>query len=83
MAASQVIGLVALRGSIGEIVNRVHFARERITINKNRKPVAALIPIEDLQLLEEIEDALDARQIDAMMENLDPADLETWKKAQE
>lgn len=49
------ISLVNLRKSLGDIVNRVSFAQERTTISKNGKTVAALIPVEDLDLLEKLE----------------------------
>jgi antitoxin (DNA-binding transcriptional repressor) of toxin-antitoxin stability system len=33
---------------------------ERVVLRRGRKPVAAVVPIRDLRLLEEIEDQLDA-----------------------
>lgn len=53
------IPLVALRNTLGDVVNRVGFGHERATITKNGKPVAALIPIEDLELLDRLEEQAD------------------------
>jgi len=40
-------------------VNRVTYRGERIVIRKHGRPVAALVPVEDLTLLREIEDRID------------------------
>lgn len=47
------------RKSFSEALNRVAFGNERITLARNGKDVAALIPLHDLQLLEELEDRMD------------------------
>ncbi len=79
MSTIEGVGLVALRNQIGDIVNRVQYTGERITVNKHNKAVAAIIPIEDLKLLEEIEDRIDAKSVDTMMDNLQDSDLIPWK----
>ncbi|MBI4469036.1 MAG: type II toxin-antitoxin system Phd/YefM family antitoxin [Acidobacteria bacterium] len=42
-----------------ETLRRVSKDHERVVIRKSGKPVAAVIPIEDLRLLEQIEDEID------------------------
>lgn len=49
------ISLVNLRKSLGNIIDRASIARERTTVSKNGKAVAAVIPVEDLELLESLE----------------------------
>ena len=41
------------------IVERVAEERERVTLTSEGKPVAAIVPAEDLELLEALEDRLD------------------------
>lgn len=48
------------RKDFSETVKRARKG-ERIVLNSHGKPVAALVPIEDLELLQELEDRLDAR----------------------
>ena len=50
------------RGEFGEILDRVARKRERILVRRRGKDVAALVPVEDLTLLEEIEDRRDAEE---------------------
>lgn len=41
-----------LRLGVGELINRVKYRGERITVTRRGKPVMALVPIEDLELLD-------------------------------
>jgi prevent-host-death family protein len=56
MAASQV------RETFSRTLNRVASKRERIVLHRRGKDVAALVPVEDLTLLEELEDRLDVEE---------------------
>jgi len=49
------------RSRFSEIVNRTAFGGERVVVTRRGKPLAALVPIEDLALLEELENRTDAR----------------------
>jgi prevent-host-death family protein len=51
----------AVRRDFSEVLNKVAYAKERIILQRHGKDVAAVIPIEDLQLLEDIEDKIDAK----------------------
>lgn len=50
---------VEARKEFAEIVNRTVYAKERIVITRKGKDVVAIIPIEDMELLEAIEDRID------------------------
>ena len=41
-----------LRATLAEAVNRVAFAKDRILVIRHGKAVAALVPIEDLAILD-------------------------------
>ena len=47
------------RENFSDLVNRSAYGKERIVLTRRGKSVAAVVPIEDLELLEEIEDRLD------------------------
>lgn len=49
-----------LRQGFSDALNRVSYGKERIVLERHGKQVAAIIPIEDLALLEEMEDRHDA-----------------------
>ena len=47
------------RAQFSEIVSRAEYAGEHTIIHRRKKPIAAVIPIEDLRLIEKLEDAID------------------------
>lgn len=53
------ISATAARTSFAETVNRAIYAGERVVVRRRGKDVAAVVPIEDLALLEAIEDRMD------------------------
>lgn len=51
-----------VRDQLSETINRVAYKGERITVRRSGKVMAALIPVEDLALLEEFEDRMDVEE---------------------
>jgi len=49
----------SLRESLADTLNRVAYKGERIVLERRGKDVAALVPLEDLALLNELEDRVD------------------------
>lgn len=54
------IGAREARLKFADVLNRAAFAKDRIVFTKNGKDVAALVPIEDLRALEDLEDRADS-----------------------
>lgn len=50
------------RSEFADIVNRAAYAGERVIVHRRKKPVAAVVPLEDLALLEELEDRMDLEE---------------------
>jgi prevent-host-death family protein len=57
-----VISVSEMKDTLSEVLNRAAYGRERIVIASRGKPKAAVIGLDDLELLEELEDALAARE---------------------
>ena len=49
------INIASAREHFAEILNRVAYAKHRYRITKRGKPVAAVIPLEDLKILERLD----------------------------
>ncbi|HBP89136.1 MAG TPA: prevent-host-death family protein [Nitrospiraceae bacterium] len=47
------------REGFSDTINRVAFGNERVVLRRRGKEVAAVVPIADLRLLEELEDRID------------------------
>lgn len=70
------------RKNLANIVNRVSFGKEPIILTRRGKEIAALVGMDELRLLQEIEDRIDIEDaIKAIKEPGDdiPAD-KFWKK---
>lgn len=50
------------RGNFAEIINKVIYGGERITITKYGKGAVAIVPLDDLNLLEAIETQIDIKE---------------------
>lgn len=48
-----------MRKDLADTLNRVAYGKERIVLRRRGKDLAAVIPIEDLAFLEELEDRVD------------------------
>lgn len=49
------VSLGDLRKEVGDVVNRATFAGERTAVTRHGKTVAAIVSVEDLELLDELE----------------------------
>jgi len=50
------------RDNFAEVLNRVAYAKDRVRIMRRGKAIAAVVPIEDLELIERLEDEIDIRE---------------------
>jgi prevent-host-death family protein len=55
------VSATIIRQSFSESLNRAAYGGERVVVHRHGKPVAAVVPIEDLRLIEEMEDEGDIR----------------------
>ncbi len=63
------------RNALGDLMNKVVFGHERIIIERRGRDRVALVPIEDVELLEELENRADLDTIrERMAETSRPLD---------
>jgi len=53
------VSTVSARSEFSAILNRAAFGKERVIVERRGKPICAMVPIEDLELLQRIEDQAD------------------------
>jgi PHD/YefM family antitoxin component YafN of YafNO toxin-antitoxin module len=53
--------VVDLRRTMSDTINRVAFEKERVILERNGKDMLALVPMDDLALLEKMEDEADVK----------------------
>lgn len=60
-SATEAITTVAARRNFSDLINRVAYGKDRVVLTRRNRPLAAVVPIEDMALLEEIEDREDLK----------------------
>lgn len=67
--AVTVLNTVDAKEQFTDLINRVVHSKERVIITRRGQEIAAIIPLEDLMLLQEAQDKHDLREaIDALKE---------------
>jgi prevent-host-death family protein len=58
------------RNHFSETVNQVAFGKERVLVTRHGKALVALVPVEDLELIEAMEDRIDVEKTRAALEEV-------------
>ena len=51
------------RRTFADVLARAAYGKERITVTRNGKPVAVLVPVEDAEALEALEERIDLEDV--------------------
>ena len=65
------ISTAEARNDFADVINRASFGKERFVLTRRGKKLVAIIPIEDLELLEELEDQMDVAAAKAALAESD------------
>jgi prevent-host-death family protein len=68
------------REVFSDVINRVNYTGERIVLERHGKDVVALVPVADLELLEELEDRMDLKEARARLRESGRIALKDVKK---
>jgi prevent-host-death family protein len=68
------------RQNLAELVNRVAYGKERVVLTRHGKEVAALVPIEDLGLMEKLRRLLRRRELKQALEEVESRGGITWSE---
>jgi prevent-host-death family protein len=69
------------RKKLANIINRVAYGKESFVLTRRGEPLAAIVSIDDLKLLQEIEDQMDID--DAWKARNEPGENISWEKLRE
>ena len=68
------------REKFSELVSRVGYAKERVAVTRRGKTIAAIVPIEDMELLEKLADRIDLEDARAALAEARKKGTIPWKK---
>jgi prevent-host-death family protein len=69
-----------IRDNLADALNRVAYGGERIVLQRRGKGIAALVPMEDLAALEELEDAGDIKAARKALKEKSRISLSEYRK---
>jgi prevent-host-death family protein len=71
---------VDARAQFSEIINRAAFGKERVTLTRRGKEIVAVVPIEDVKLLEALEDKIDLAEAREALAEAKKKGTVSWEK---
>ena len=74
------VNTVNARAQFSEIINRAAFGKERVTLTRRGKEIVAVVPIEDMKLLEALEDKIDLEEARAALAESKKKGTVSWDK---
>ena len=72
------ITTVDAREHFSEIINRAAYGKERIVLSRRGKELLAIVPLEDLRLIELAEDLEDTEEAKAILKEYESGKMKTF-----
>ena len=74
------VNTVDARAQFSEIINRAAFGKERMILTRRGKEIVAVVPIEDVKLLEALEDRIDLEEARTALLEAKKKGTVSWQK---
>ena len=71
------------RSGLAEILNRVAYGKERLVITRHGRELAAIVPVEDLQLVHRLRRFVARKDVARALAELDAGKSASWEKLRE
>jgi len=62
--------VIDARKDLADVLNRAAYGKERVVLTRRGKDVAAIVPMDDLNILEAIEDHMDVTESEKILERV-------------
>ena len=79
-SGNQAITTVAARQNFSELINRVAYGKDRVLLTRRSRPLVAVVPIEDIALLEAVEDRDDLKAARAALREVKRKGTIPWTR---
>jgi prevent-host-death family protein len=74
------MSIAKIRNNLADALNRAAYSGERVILERRGKPVAALVSMDDVELLERLEDEADLRAAKKARKEKGGITLEAYRK---
>jgi len=68
------------RAGFAEVLNQVRYTKNRVVLTRHGKRVAAVVPIEDFDMIERLEDEIDLREARKALADIKKHGTIPWEK---
>jgi prevent-host-death family protein len=79
-SGNEAITTVAARQNFSELINRVAYGKGRVLLTRRSRPLVAVVPIEDIALLEAMEDRDDLKAARAALREVKRKGTIPWTR---
>ena len=83
MAAATAVSVADARSDLADLLNRVAYGKERLVITRHGRELAALVPIEDLQLVDRLRRFVARKDVARALAELDAGKAPSWEQLRE
>jgi prevent-host-death family protein len=74
------VSVADARSDLAELLNRVAYGKERLVITRHGRELAALVPVEDLQLANRLRRFVARKDVARALAELDAGKAPTWER---
>jgi prevent-host-death family protein len=74
------VSTVKAREQLSTVINRAAFGKERVVLTRRGKEIVAVVPIEDLRFLEELENRIDLDDARAALAEVKKKGTISWER---
>ena len=83
MTAPTAVSVADARSDLAELLNRVAYGKERLVITRHGRELAALVPVEDLQLVNRLRRFVARKDVARALAELDAGKAPSWEQLRE
>ena len=80
MTAPTAVSVADARSDLADLLNRVAYGKERLVITRHGRELAALVPIEDLQLVNRLRRFVARKDVARALAELDAGKAPSWEQ---
>ena len=83
MSGTTSISVADARSDLAELLNRVAYGKERLVVTRHGRELAAIVPIEDLQLVNRLRKFVARKDVARALAELDAGKAPSWEQLRE
>jgi prevent-host-death family protein len=80
MTGVTAVSVADARSDLADLLNRVAYGKERLVITRHGRELAAIVPIEDLQLANRLRRFVARKDVSRALAELDAGKTSTWEQ---